>query len=210
MQNVIKEVLVGIDNVKSEIVSDIGALSSPKIRTILHRVAARVPTDESYVEIGTHIGGTLISALVDHKDVSAYCCDNWSFQTCNEGPVRDVFKRNLDRYKHRLPDVQVLDMDAFKMLQNPPFKKPVGAYFYDADHSEESQYKAITMIYPYLASDAVVIIDDWGMPEVQSGTWRGIKEVRPKELFFWGYHPKKPHDASDFWNGIGLFWLKKA
>jgi predicted O-methyltransferase YrrM len=209
MRNVIQEVLVDIDQVKEEIAPDVGALSSKKIRVLLHRLAERLPRSESYVEIGTHIGGTLISGLLDQKDITAYACDNWCFPYSNGKPAREVFFQNLQKYKDRLPEIKLLEMDAFEMLKNDTFEKPVGIYFYDADHSEESQYKAIVMMYPYLADESIVVVDDFGMPQVQSGTWRAVRIIRPKELYFWAHYPRVDHDAKEFWNGIGVLWIKK-
>ena len=58
---------------------------------------------------------------------------------------------------------------------------PIGVSFYDAGHDERNQYVGIKLVEPFLADEALVLVDDWRFaPDSQSyakaGTERAIAE----------------------------------
>lgn len=208
MQNVLNEILTAAEQAKSDIAPTVGGLTSFKIRTLLNALAGRVPSDEAYLELGVHIGGTLISALYGHPTVTAYACDDWSFNESTEGSPREVFARNLKAHQASLPAITVVDQNCWEMLKSPPFTKPIGAYFYDAGHAEEDQYRAIAMMYPSLAQCSMILVDDFRWPDVYHGTWRAISDLKPSNLVFHGKYPSADWD-SDWHNGMGMFYIEK-
>ena len=208
MNNVLAEVMAAADNARAVIAPKVGGLTSFRIRNMLNTLAAKLPPEEAYLEIGVHIGGTLISALINNKKVTAYACDNWEFATCIQGKPKDVFFQNIEQYKPFLPKIDVLDMDCWKLLANPPFTKKIGAYFYDAGYEEEDQYKALLLAYPYLADRCMMIVDDFGWKKVQKGTWRAVAELGFKKVQFDSRIPPKDEDV-DWHNGIGVFYFEK-
>jgi hypothetical protein len=167
---------------------------------------AELPSDEAYFEVGVLKGGTLISGLLDHKFVTAYANDKWC-EYLDENPEQ-TFRDNLLRYKDRLPDVKVLKGDSFELAKNAPFEKPIGLYFYDGDHSEEAQRRALTDFSKYLAKKCIVLVDDWNWDKVRTGTWKGIDALRPQNVYYVELPSRKNGDLENYHNGIGAFYLE--
>ena len=208
MNNILPELMAAADGARAVIAPKVGGLTSFRIRNLLNTMAAKLPPDEAYLEIGVHIGGTLISALINNKNVTAYACDNWEFSTCIQGKPKEVFFQNIAQYKPFLPEINVIDMDCWTLLKKAPFTKKIGAYFYDAGHEEQDQYNAIVMAYPYLADKCMFVVDDFRWKKVQKGTWRGIAELGFKRVDFDSRIPPKDEDV-DWHNGTGVFYLEK-
>lgn len=60
---------------------------------------------------------------------------------------------------------------------------PFNVYFYDGNHTYESQYKALQYFTDVLAEEFVFIIDDWNWEDVRNATERVIVESGFEVLF---------------------------
>lgn len=180
-------------------------MTSSKVRTLLNRLVQRLPDGEAYLEIGTHRGATLISALLGNTGKTAYACDDFSgFR--EEGDPEIDFQANLEAYKGRIPAVSFFKMDCFKLSKmEHPFEKPIGIYFYDGFHDKNSQYKAIAEYARFWAKEAIVVIDDWNWEWLQEATWKGLSSIKPKKLWFQALPSRGDADEANFWNGVGIF-----
>jgi hypothetical protein len=208
MKDVLDEALTAISDVREDIAADVGGITSCRIRALLNFLARHLPPDEAYLEVGIHIGGTLISALDGNRSVRAYACDDWSYTYSSHGNPKDVFLSNLGRHRDRLPNITVIESDAFRMLEGAPFDRPIGAYFYDGGHSEDQQRLAVVKAAPHLARESFMVVDDFGWAPVSNGTWAGILEVGFRGVHFKAFLPEDADDKR--WNnGIGIFHLSK-
>lgn len=205
MQNVAKDILNAVPDQVADLFPDVRGMTTPKVRYFLNKLVSQLPKEEGYLEIGIHQGGTLIPALAGHREVDATACDNWSqFEALTEGSAKDFFYKNLAKHAGQLPSVRVVDFNVWEFLKNPDFKKPLGIVFYDGDHREEDQRQIFTAIYPHLAQESILIIDDYDHPPVKAGSEKGIKDKAWKTVDFvyrsreTGYH-----------NGMGVFHLTK-
>jgi hypothetical protein len=208
MDNVLPEVLDGLlEDQPPCLAPDIVGMTSPKVRMLLNRLVGMLPPDEAYLEIGTHRGSTLISALLDNTDKTAYACDDFSgFREAGD-PEPD-FRANLETYKKRLPPVTFYKMDCFDLSKmERPFEKPIGVYFYDGFHNRDTQYRAITEYARFWARKTIIVIDDWNWDWLQEATWRGLGVVRPKKLWFQELPSRGDADHENFWNGVGAFYV---
>lgn len=188
---------------------DLDGMTSPRVKGLLNRCVAALPDNEAYLEIGCWQGASLISALMGNPKATAYACDAFC-EFLNENP-RVRFTENRQKYAGRIPDFTFFEMNCFELAKRErPFEKPIGAYFYDGHHSEESQMRAITEFGPFLAKSSIVIVDDWNMAEVRTGTWRGIDSLRPKNMWFRELPARHNGDVENFWHGIGAFYLELA
>lgn len=190
---------------QSMLVSDIPGFTSSRVQALLNGCVAELPSDEAYLEVGCWHGASLIAALLGNMSATAIACDNFS-QFLRSNP-RTHFYRHLERYRERIPPLTFLEGDCFELPRRSPPTKPIGVYFYDGEHSEESQMKAITEFHTLLADDAIVLVDDWNFPAVQRGTWRGIEAIRPKRIWFQELPARDNGDRENFWNGVGAFHL---
>lgn len=208
MENVLPEIIDSLATYPASDGVNIPGFTSAKVKALLHRLISKLPPDECYLEIGCLCGSTLVSGLLDHKDVSAYACDNFSeFEARFD--ARKNLPANLAAYANRLPKIDFRNMDCFALAKEPaPFAKPIGIYFYDGAHDAQSQAKAIIEFERHLSRNAIVLVDDWNREHVRQGTWYGIDCIRPFRATFYELPSKGESDSSEFWNGVGAFFLE--
>jgi hypothetical protein len=82
-------------------------------------------------------------------------------------------------------------------------------YLYDGVHTPESQYSHLSTIKPYLARNAIILVDDWfcGYSHPKVNTLRGFNDF--------GYAVKAfielPLGTVDgYWGGQGLFVVENV
>ena len=188
-----------------DIYRGVRGMSTEKVRHLLNNVC-ELP-DLRYLEIGTWQGSTLCSSLYGNEGVF-YAIDNFvkNFDKYEGVSVKDLLFDNLQRFD--LQDkVKFFNEDCFKMdLNNIEHK--INVYFYDGEHSDGSQNKALTYFKPVLDEEFIYIVDDWrdrgeGNPTgATKGTFKAIEEGFEQIEYFeaprGGYHM-----------GLGLFVLRK-
>jgi hypothetical protein len=159
-----------------------------------------------YIEAGTYMGSSLVSAMyMNGATTSGTVIETWKYFG-----GREAFYANLQKYDIGIDSLTILEGDFFT-ADLSSLNKTYDIYMYDADHSYDSQYQAITYVWPYLADlGAVIVVDDWNRIRVRQGTLDGLEAV--------GAHIvdrfEIMHDAVDelpdeFWNGIGIFIVTK-
>jgi Methyltransferase domain len=206
MDNILPQIIEELKSPPNCIAPDVDGYTSAKVRMLLHRLLDHLPADETYLEIGCWQGATLVSALLDHPDARAVACDNWS--EFKHVDAKRVFFENLAKYDSRLPKIKVFEQDCFTL---GPRELPgsIGVYFYDGNHSFESQRRAITQFIPFLAKKSIVIIDDWNHGPAKDGSQKGWEEVKPSKLEFYELPANFNGDTENYWNGIGAFYVEK-
>ena len=144
----------------AEILEAVPGLAQPNNLALLN-VAARCRDEgESYVEVGTYRGTSLIAAMLGN-DGDFVALDNWSL---GEGS-REQLEQNLARYSLA---ATLLEGDAFETLRSGALEgRTVGVYYYDNGHEYEQQLDGMRLIEPYLASPALVIVDDTDWERVE-------------------------------------------
>ena len=195
-------------------VIDIKGLTSKKVRCFLNNICNKEGT--VYLEVGSYKGATFFSALYGNH-VNAIAIDNWKAEemmpaiapiwgglggSVTRTKPKDVFLQNLKKFKGT-NSVQVLDENYLNFNKKFLLYKP-NVLFYDGEHTFADQYQVLADFKDYLASEFILIIDDWNWEK--RGVLRGIKDLKlnvkyKKEIF------TKGEDPDDFWNGLGVFLL---
>lgn len=162
-----------------------------------------------YLEIGSLAGASLCAAVYNNR-IEATAIDDWSQFT----RPKKLFYRNLEKYQGDA-SVRVIESDCFEV--NPDDLGRFNIFFYDGDHSEENQYKALKHFFPVLEDRAIVIVDDWNWPQVRAGTHKAIQELDVKILY--EEEIKLPEEEvrdmprhagkQTWWNGIYVALLEK-
>jgi len=126
----------------------------------LNFAASLLGPNEVYLEVGSWKGLSIIGAMMGNYDQHFYAIDDFSqFQ----GPKRE-FQSNVQRYGFS-EKLNFIEGDCFEIFRTKFLgSQKVGVYFYDGDHSYDSQYYAIRAIEPFLADNALLIIDDCSFP----------------------------------------------
>jgi hypothetical protein len=189
-------------------VSERPGMSSRKIRHLLNNLCA-LP-DARYLNIGLCSGSSFWSAIY-HNNVKATGID-WFRNDTTKGTEKEFWanfatvisleEQTLDRY------IQIYNQDCFTVKPKDKFN----IYLYDAGHSEENQYKALTYFNEYLDDEFVLLVDDWDDKDVQLGTTRAIKDLGYKVKFFWegaGRFGNWEPSSDTWWNGFLVALIKK-
>jgi protein O-GlcNAc transferase len=144
----------------AEILEDVPGLAKPNNLALLNVAARCLGAGEAYVEVGTFHGTSLISAHVGN-DGDFVALDNWSM---GDGS-REQLEANLARYEL---DATLLEGDAFETLRSGAVEgRRAGVYYYDNGHEYEQQLDGMRLAEPYLADDALVIVDDTDWENVE-------------------------------------------
>lgn len=141
------------------ILEDVPGLAKPNNLALLNVAARCLAPGEHYVEVGTFRGTSLISAMQDNDRGLFVALDDWS----REGGDNHQLVSNLDRYGLR---ATIVDGDAFETLRRG-IPSPVGVYYYDAGHEYEEQLDGLRLVERYLASPALMIVDDTDWERVE-------------------------------------------
>lgn len=139
--------------------------SSSRVEHLLNRLVKDMPANECYVEVGTLEGRTLEAASVGNDDKRLYGID-----PCEKyGEIPEALGPNVtllvDTWQH------ALGFSAFKF--------PLGLVFYDGDHSAEETCAFMRTVWPLMAREAVLVLDDWDRVSVRDGAFQAA------ELGYW-------------------------
>jgi predicted O-methyltransferase YrrM len=186
------------------VLEDIPGLARENNLALLNLAASMVEPGESYVEIGTHHGTSLIAAMVGNEEVDFVAVDNFSF---SDGS-REQLDANLTRFGMEQPTI--LEGDAFELIPGGALgQRRVAVYYYDNGHEYEQQLDGLRMVEPWLADRALLIVDDTDWVRVERAT-RAYLEGQPRaRLLVW--IPGKDKGYPAWWEGVQvLAWETDA
>lgn len=162
-----------------------------------------------YLEVGSFLGASLCAAAFGNA-LSATAIDNWS----QFGGTRERFEANIARCLGGAR-LGVLEADCFAVdVRGLP---RCNVYYYDGEHSRESQYRAITHFHPRFQRYTVLLVDDWNWKDVRDGTRQaiadlGLKVVHEREIIL----PKEEVEgmprhrgARTWWNGLYVALIER-
>ena len=191
---------------------ELEGMSGAKTRILYNELCSLVipGRQTQYLEVGSWKGSTLCAALQSNSNCHGTSIENWALF----GGPKNEFEQNVKRFGFE-DRVTVFEEDVFS-LDVSKIKNKIDIYLYDGDHDEIHQYKGITHIWPILADQAIIIVDDWNAVQVRKGTFDGLKDVGANiiEKFEIMYthdcsHTPIPIAQREFWNGIGVFVVSK-
>jgi predicted O-methyltransferase YrrM len=130
------------------LLEQVGGLARENNLALINLAASLRGPGESYVEVGSFKGLSLIAALTGNEG-DFVGIDNFSM---GDGS-RELLERNL---AERDLQATILEGDAFELL--PRLDRPVGVLYYDSTHGSEG--RGIELTEPHLVPGALVIVDD--------------------------------------------------
>jgi len=146
----------------AEVLEAVPGLAQPNNLALLNIAARCLDEGDAYVEVGTYRGTSLIAAMFDNTG-DFVALDNWSM---GDGS-REQLDLNLARFGVT-GRTEILEGDAFETLRSGALEgRTVGVYYYDNGHEYEQQLEGMRLIEPYLASPALVIVDDTDWERVE-------------------------------------------
>ncbi|MEQ9621981.1 tetratricopeptide repeat protein [Coleofasciculus chthonoplastes] len=179
-------------------------MTTANVMQLLNFAVECMEPDEVYCEIGCFQGSTLIGALLNHPDKVAYAVDDFS-EFDDTGENFDALIAHLNLFNQ---DQQVLFCNQgfeeffFDLKEiNPDLK--IGVYFYDGAHDYRSQLLGLLLAKPFLADQALIIVDDSNWSSVQQANWDFLATHPHCQLLLDLPTPKDGYRT--FWNGLHVF-----
>lgn len=184
-----------------DICDQIPSMTTANILQLLNWAVSCLDGDEIYCEIGTYLGSTLIGSLINHHDRTAYAVDNFA----EYNPQGDNFEHLLNHITAFALEDQIYfydqDFEAFFFefgeLENKP---EIGVYFYDGAHDYRSVLLGLLLARPFLARNALIILDDYNWDTVQQASWDFIATHSACQSILEIFTPVARYPT--FWNGI--------
>jgi predicted O-methyltransferase YrrM len=179
----------------AEILEAVAGLARANNLALLNVAASCLDSGESYVEVGTYHGTSLIAALLEN-DGDFVALDNWSL---GDGS-RDQLEKNLARFG-LAGRPALIEGDAFETLRSGALDgRRVGVYYYDNGHEYEQQLDGMRLIEPHLVDDALVIVDDtdWERVERAVDDYLAQQPRAPEIVRIDGKHRGHP----EWWEGM--------
>jgi predicted O-methyltransferase YrrM len=140
----------------ADVLEAVPGLARENNLALVNLAASLVPEGESYVEVGTFRGTSLISALRGNDRLDAVAVDDFSFRDGS----RELLEENLARFG-LAGRPTILEGDFRQVLGGDALAdRRVGVYYYDAGHTYEEQLAGLRLIEPHLADGALLIVDD--------------------------------------------------
>ncbi|MBU2018435.1 MAG: class I SAM-dependent methyltransferase [Bacteroidetes bacterium] len=188
--------------------------SGEKLIGMLQRLSIHLLTaDTCYLEVGVFKGLTLLSVAKEIGKNKAFGIDNFAYfdkEGINQGIVMERM-RKLD-----LTNAKIINCDFEDALENLEVElegKKVGVYFIDGPHDYRSQLMCLQLIKPFLADNAVIVIDDCNYSHVRQAN-RDFLQTHPEfKLLFQSYtknHPlnlpeaERSEQIKGWWNGVNV------
>lgn len=181
------------------------ALSSLKIRHLMNNLGA---ISTRYFECGVHKGGLFCSAIRNNDNLLyATANDSFASDETNEDKAWPQFTANGAKCKSPETEFAVIIGDTFE-VDPSVIVGPIDLYLFDADHSYESQRKAMIHFLPAMADEFIVCVDDFDWIEVYRGTEDGVV-TSGVDVLFQEIFKGNDHDNDGWWNGFAVFLLRK-
>ena len=180
-------------------------MSSTKNRIFLNELLSQDSNEINYLEIGTWLGSTFISALFNNSLKSAIAIDNFSqFSGTMTDFMTNCTKSNLSNFKF-------INSDCFNLsATDKNIIKDVNVYFYDGDHTHEDQRKALTYYIDVLQNVFIFIVDDWNHVPTKTGTRAGLLETSLIVHKDWELPANYNGDRDNWWNGLYVAVCEKS
>ena len=191
---------------------DIDGMIGVKKQRLLNLAYAHLDADEAYLEVGTWQGKSLIAAMTGNPPRPTFACDDFSEWFVAKGRRLDlegIVKRNLTRYGLE-PRVTFYREPFQQIFTHEKLPAPIGVYFYDAAHDHASQYAGVKLAEPFLADEAIVVVDDWRLaPDSQSYAKAGTEQAIAESPHDWRLLYELPArfngDRAMWWNGVAVY-----
>jgi protein O-GlcNAc transferase len=157
-----------------DVVDGIPNLATENVLALLNLAASLLGPGESYVEVGSFYGASLIGAMRGN-DGDFVAIDRFSFDVpeVRGRPLPPASRAGLEESLARFGGERatILEGDAFEIVEGRALgDRRVGVYYWDGPHDYESQLRGTRAIEPWLAAEALIVIDDYDWDAVASAT----------------------------------------
>ena len=187
----------------ADVLEAVPGLACENNLALLNLAAACLEPGESYVEVGSFRGTSLIAALLGNEG-DFVAIDDFSFREAS----REQLEANLSRFGLD-GRATILEGDAFELLRGGALEgRRAGVYYYDAAHSYEQQLDGLVLAEPYLADRALLVVDDSEWDFVERAT-RDYLERQPRARMLFDI-PGDENGDSPWWCGVHVLAFERG
>lgn len=193
-----------------EVLEQVQGMTTPSNMHLLNLAVRQLAADECYLEVGTWRGATLIGALLGN-DAYGVAIDDDSMNE-HDGDVKaswDVCTRHLVDFAiaDRVYQIHRSIPDAWRFIEGEAWQMPVGVYLFDGDKAtDEAAWAGVEGALPFLASEALIILDDANDIHIRRAAWRLCHDY-PQHAMKILDLPTPGNCWPMFWNGvIAIAW----
>ena len=184
---------------------DIRGFSTPTMRHLFNNICN--VKNAKYLEIGLYCGATFCSSF--NNETISVGIENFS-QSFGIDTVEQELKKNIQDNLFKSKAVKLIDDNCFKdNVVNERFKFDI--LFYDAEHSEDNQAKALPFYLDKMSDTFIYIVDDTNWAQVSSGVKSGINSLKSKidVIYEQNLIGSSFNDDTIWHNGVNIFLIKK-
>ena len=187
------------DSKFKRLLESVNGMTSPSVLQVLNFAVTCREYNETYLEVGSLRGATLIGAMLGEDDRNGWGVDNFS-EFNFDGQNESQLFSNLAH--HGVQDRVRFENRCFvNFFNDPPSDlQPIGVYFYDGAHDYQSQIDGLNLVVPLLAKRALLIVDDSNKAEVKMAVNDFLIARKEAKLLFEFPSPENAHRS--FWNGL--------
>ncbi len=200
----INKALLGQSNLTQDVLN-IRGFSTPTIRHLFNNICNI--ENGTYLEIGLFCGGTFCSSF--NKDTISIGIEDFS-QDFGVNTVADELPKNINENWRSAKDVHLFNADCFK-IESIEYNSGIDVYFFDAEHSKESQAKALPHFIKYMSDKFIYIVDDYNWALVNEGTAEGFETLKGEIEIekSWVLKGGLLQDDPIWHNGVAIFLINK-
>ncbi len=189
-----------------DVVAGTPNLAEENVLALLNLAASLLAPGESYVEVGTYFGASLIGAMRGNAG-DFVGIDRFSFEPLSvrgrdlPAASREGLEESLRRFG--AVDASILEGDAFEVIERGELgERTVGVYYFDGPHDYDSQLRGLRVIEPWLSDEALLVVDDHDWEQVAKAT-RDYLESQPTARLLLEI-PGHERGHPQWWDGIAV------
>lgn len=161
----------------------------------------------SYLEVGAYFGGTACAAINNNPKLHAVIFEDGS-QEFHGQPILPELIKNLEA--HQSNGYNLVQEDFFKHNERA-YARPIDFFFYDGNHDEEWQARALPTAFDSLSDNFLFAVDDYNWESVWRGTDSGFDALgdRVELIQAWTLRGQQMSDDPVWHNGVLLALCQK-
>lgn len=187
---------------------DLNGFSTGVQRRLVNNLVHLPKADPVYLECGLWKGSSFCAAINNSPTLHAYGVEDFS-QPFAQNNVKEELEANVERYKSGARSVTVFNADCFK-LDLDKIDRPVDVFYFDGEHSYESQFNALRYYLYAMADLFVFMVDDFQWVPVSTGTRDSLESLKDSVTVEqeWILSDGVP-DGPNYHNGVAVFVISK-
>jgi hypothetical protein len=193
-----------------DVIDGIPNLATENVLALLNLAASLLGPDESYVEVGSFYGASLIGAMRGNTG-DFVAIDRFSFDVpeVRGRPLPKASRAGLEDSLARFgaDRATILEGDAFEVIEGGALgDRRVGVYYWDGPHDYDGQLRGMRAIEPWLATEALIVVDDYDWEAVAQAAHDYVSAEATAELLV-----EIGGEAADqvwWWDGVAVVALR--